>query len=437
MNKNNDLIIGKHKETDVKLRSSASSEPLDAPSNSLNLDFNGKTPSHSATGGLEFQKQPETGAAVPCDDKKTAKALHTAANFFGLHLIGNSALSLWITYNLAPLKQTQKVLHGLANVMTPVVEGWDKLKASVGLSKAASLSQEMRAALIKQSARSATETAVMCIAGSIILAPVMWWENNRPGIVNATDNFLHPEKKKKRAAEEAEAKKNGITLPPPAEEHEHKETLGNLIRARALALIPIFWIDGQIQGFNNSRIAAGKPNLDTFLWEKGAKIYDNMKPATRDGFINFFSSKGHNVESIQPLVREGLTKTVGTNASRMIAAEQFRMFSKEIYLTAIYTGFLYVLGKTPLIPWTLNKIGFTKKEEHHLENAVETDVGVNVLPFNDKPLPEETAAPSQQSFTSRIHPKSLLPVEPQGAYTQKLAAQELAGDAHMWDRSSL
>ena len=380
------------------------------------------------------------------DDKKFAKAFHTICNFVGLHMVGNSALSLFITYNIAPLKQTQQLIHGLADVVKPVISVWDSVwdkgVRALGLKKGIStLTATERAAQITQLSRSHTETAVMCIAGSIILLGVLPWENNRPAFVNWFDELIHPGKKAKIAAAKEEAKEHGIDIPPPPA--EHKETLWSLLKVRGLALVPIFAINGMIESFNNSRTALNKPDLDTFIWKKGAELYDNVKPSTRDSFINFFSRKGQTVESIQPLVRDKLIKSVGNNTSRMIAAEQFRMFSKEIYLTIIYTGLLYVLGKTPIIPWTLKKLGFNKKDEREIENAIETDVGVNVLPFNDTPPPKEEApaaeakeeARPEHSFASQTKPRASLLNEPQKLHTKKLAAQELHADAQSWDRS--
>lgn len=338
-------------------------------------------------------------SAAPAQDKKAARFALNAFNFLGLHWVGNSALSLWITYNLASKEGTQKVLHTIARGITPVVHGWEKAKASIGLNGLSKLSKEMRAAHINQTARSFTETAVMCLAGSIILVPVKKLEDHKTQIIDSIDGVIHPNREKPDASL--------VETKGGAQPEEHKETWTNLIRARVLALFPIFWLDNRIQAFNNTRSAQNLPNIDTAEWNMGAKLYDKMKPTTRERFINFFSRKGISKDSIQPLVIESLEKTVGSDTGRMIFAEQTRMFSKEVSLSLIYTGFLFILGKTPIVPYVMEKCGIkSKKDQTEMKHALNEDIGINA--FNGpESAPQEHCghAPPpipKPSFASRI-----------------------------------
>lgn len=336
-------------------------------------------------------KQTATTECEPKNDKKAAKLAFNAVNFLGLHWVGNSALSLWITYNIANKKPTQKFLHGLADAATPAVNGMEKIKSSIGLGNLNKLSKEMRELHIKQSARSFTETAVMCFAGSIILFPVKWLEDHRTQFVDKVDGWIHP------------SNKNQPKAATPVEE-EHKETWGNLIRSRVLALFPIFAIDNRIQSFNNIRASQNKPNLDTLEWNMGAKLYDNMKPSTRESFINFFSRKGISTDDIQPLVKSHLEQTVGKNPGKMVFAEQTRMFSKEVSLTLIYTGFLFLLGKTPLIPATMKMLGLSKKDDSKKDVPEAISQTANdIVSGSEKALEPERGKAG--SVASRLEPR--------------------------------
>lgn len=533
-----DLPIDKEHEHLKEPASAAATQDSDTPQNppktSVEPEKTTPDPIHkeTSTAPANAQGQPQP-MVLPTYPRTEAKHAFNAFNFLGLHWVGNSSLSLWITYNIVNRPGVQQFMHTLSKGITPIVEGYDKLKGAIGLSKLQNVSKEIRANQINQSARSMTEVACMCIAGSIILFPVKMLEDHHGQLTRWFDELIHPAHKRERLKLEAEAKEKG--LPKPVEPHDpnHRpETWTNLIRARALALVPIFWIDGQMEGWNNARAAKGLSNINTWEWELGTKAYQNMDAGWREKFVKFFSSKGIKLSKVQHLVRDHLLetvkapeelKTIGREMTqiqnkmvlnshdaalisasearlaqletqiveknlvkateRAIFAEQARLFSKEVSLTLIYTGFLFLLGKTNIVPWAMKKLGWSKKEEIGLTDAIETSVGnLDVLPFNNpdkihglsepsngqaqagnnshnknkipaaaaettpksspqgfqKDTQNTTESPDvpKEGFASRFkkHPNKTPATAPSELYTKKISSDELTSESKTWDR---
>lgn len=451
------------------------------------------------------QQPSQSAQTEPVADKKAGRFAFNFINFFGLHLVGNSGLSLVLTYYVVAREGTQKFLHGLAEGLAPVVNGYDKLKQAVGFEGLSKLSQKDREVRIGHSARSAVETLCMCIAGSIILFPVKIWENNKKPLVNFFDKWLHGGR-----TCETEDPKNA----PP----EHKETWWNLIRARFLALIPIFAIDATIQNFNsdvqkhnferNPNLTKKRSSIDTAIWSGSDKVYDKI-PSWRQKLVNFFASRDIRLSNVSYMVRDQLLETINGNeqlknisrqmsgiqsvmyhspnetvltagkkaleeltheiqkaphyaptlegrksgieylmkqfagenvmtagkkaiaefekqivdknlvkhAERAIFVEQGRMFSKEIYLTTIYTGFLFILAKTNILPWFMEKIGIkSKMDQEDFEHSLNVDVGLDA--FTIEP-PHPAAHISATPHSTRIKPKEPM-AAPESLHSAKI-----------------
>jgi len=467
------LDIGKHKEMVNPRDNPVPAEVLDASVAASNPKMDLPRSSHLSAGSslsaqpeaAKVQEQEKTALKPIRDPKKAGNLSFNLYNFLGLHWFGNSSLSLWITYNVMTKPKVSEGMHTMAKGLMPIAAGYYKVKSAAGLGK--TLLPAERILKVTKLARSWTEVACMTAAGSIILFPVKWSEDHRQGFVDFFDNLLHPAKKQKRAVAEVEAKAKGITLPPIEDVPHHKETWTNLIRARVLALFPIFAIDIGMENWNIVRAAAGKGNFDTAEWGWGKRAYENMNPASRERFVKFFSSKGIKLSGVQYMMRDKLLHFIGSpqelkdiskemadiqhhaalhpkdtaaitkgatriaelegkiassglmkGAEKAIFAEQARMFSKEVSLTLIYTGFLFVLGKTGLIPYVLDKIGIkSKKEQQELEHALKEDAGLDV--FDDDTV-DAGKTPAPHHFTDRIKPRDPARTPPELFYARKL-----------------
>lgn len=477
------------------------------------------TPAPQAKEATQPQAQPEEQPKPKKkDDRLAARLAFYFVNFFGLHLVGNSTLSLGITYNILPLPWVQKGIVGLAKIWKPVANVIDHVKTpfrsvfeatknKLGFAKveeviSAAEKELVRKRNVAHSARSFVETMSMCIAGCIVLFPVKGLENYREPILNFFDKLFHPFRK--RTPEEEKAVRE-------ARPHEENETWWNLIKTRFISLIPIFAIDAGIQAINNNAYEKPKDksrpyditinggNVDTFLWKTGAAVYDNKNNALnrflnkilpkdwRRTVINFFSFKDIDLTSIQAQTRTMVLKTTGatdlmqTNEDisrlqhliaenpekeleiqgwkkeiellnekfkadhfevvdpvrkkyipktelgkqmeRAVAAEQTRLFAKEIYLTAIYTGFLFVLGKTKLLPWMMEKVGLKKKESHDIEHGLEVNTGLP--PVGDGLAGKKFAAAKEKSagYSNSIKPRDKME-KPDALHAVKVATTD-------------
>ncbi len=409
--------------------------------------------------------QPAKQEAPNKKDKKEARFLFNAFNFFGLHWVGNSTLSLWIVYNLLPKKGPQALMEGLGRGFTPVWNLIDKAVSpvrnvfrAVFKTTPKILSELEHEERIAHSARSFVETLCMCIAGSVILFPVKILENNKEKILDKVDRWFHPGNYATDANRDEQAVK-------PAAQHEEKETWTNLIRARLVSLVPIFFIDNRIQQYNNIRFEKGLPNADSKEWQWGAKTFDKMSNKWRDRIVNFFSRKDVTIAKIQPLVRDRLLNTLDSppelhvvskqmgkiqeemkhhyndkpmlerlggelkalntellekyphlkkDVERAVFSEQTRLFLKEWGLTLVYTGFLFGFGKSKTGQRFLEFCHLKKKENPH---AAPADTAVTEV--NAAPVTEDTA----RKFTDTIQPRKPLLEAPEELHTDKLLSQ--------------
>jgi hypothetical protein len=339
-------------------------------------------------------------------EKKGALAAFHALNFGGIHVIMNSALSLWLTYNLLPTKPAQKAMEWMTKISMPINEAIGKVttplrKAFQGAAFK-EVSREEMLANVMHSSRSRVETAFMCIAGCIALFPVKWLEDGRHTFMNAVDNMLHPGR--------TQAEKNAAAL---TKEDVPKETWGNLIRARIVGLTAVFATDALQQRFNNW-LTYDKGNVDTAVWKWSARASEKMDTGLRSKIVNFFSRKNITLGGIQHKVRDDLLKTIDSpkelkdfsaqlkplqekiektadtavhaavhqevdrlsenfvkqhphlqpEIERAIFAEQGRlMITKEIFLTILCASFIYASAKAPFMARLMEKVGLKSKDE--------------------------------------------------------------------------
>jgi hypothetical protein len=405
---------------------------------------------------------------TPVNEKKGARAVFNAFNYLGLNWIGNSTLSLLITYAVLPTNLAQGVKKLGGELLKPAVVFWDKAKGLVGKAELEGLSNEARELRLKGSARSATEILCMVAAGFIVLPFIKAMEDHKEWWINKIDGWLHPSKKHEHKEPLPETK---------------KETWGNLIKSRLIALGIIFGIDHQIQVFNNKRLEKGLGNVDTVEWGLGTKLFKALPDSVRDRIVKIFSpSKGVSIESIQPDMQERLllhvnghhpelqamTKRLGQlhqqihenpkldeiqwwqwkkrrsiieelgeavkpereqllekinknpefkkTIEHAMFAEQTRLLSKEVSMTLIYTGLLFAFAKMKVFSRLMEKCGLKpKREEHAVPPAAAA-----AAPFGDSYEPQEAAKPGH---SERIAPREKAVSEPKSRFTQRLAAE--------------
>ena len=249
------------------------------------------------------------------DPKKSANRVFNIINYIGFGWIANSTLSLIITYNILPGDFAQQIIKGAEkNLMLPIVKAWDSLKASVKLGKAfddlSEAEKFIKNKSITNSARSMAEICCMFIAGCIVLIPMKVMEDHKKWWVDKFDQFIPGKKARDAKAAAIDAQQPEKSQEAEVEPKAKRQTWGKLLAARVVGMAAVLGVDGTLQAFNNSRDAKGLGNLDTAEWKTGSWLYDKLPTKFRDSLLNFFARKNANVDSIQPLVRQGIIDSV-------------------------------------------------------------------------------------------------------------------------------
>jgi len=406
-------------------------------------------------------------------DKKAARLAFHAVNLVGLHMIFNSTVSLLIAYNLLPTKFAQRQIKALATspfghaadkIFSLPAKGIDAVLKMGGVKVEKKVLTETEKMLeMRHSARSSVETAFMCIAGFFALAPVKYMEDHRAEFLNSADNMFHPGR--------SEAEKAAVALKP---EDEPKETWGNLLRARFVALAAVFSVDRMQQHINNW-MTYERGNIDTVAWKFGAKTFDNMNPKLREGIINFFDRKHVGAAGVQEMIRAPLLDAIDApkelrdatkklkhmrdelkanyndvtfrenkkaeirifsekieknpafkeDIQKVVFAEQSRLvLTKELWLTFVMSVVIYTAAKAPFMAKFFEKIGMGKKEAAKPETppAPTLESVTSTVEVREK---EPDGEITTQKQTINITPREKSQKPPQ-RYTQKLSAEENA-----------
>jgi hypothetical protein len=445
-------------------------------------------PPEAKAAPAEAQPTPEHSKAA--DDarhhKPGARTAFHLTNFLGLHMIFNSTTSVLIAYNLLTMNFAKKMITGLgdslvgkaayhvfsapAKVMTAGMKLFSP-KFRETLEKQPVLNEAEKLIQRRHSARSAVETAFMCIAGFIALWPVKYMEDHRVGFLNKVDNWLHPGRSKEE--------KENLAL---RETDEPKETWTNLLRARFVALAAVFSVDAIQQNINSIiGYAKGTRNLDTMAWHFGAKISDTMDKhpgsttsKVRSWLVNFFDRKGVKLNNVQEMMRdhllehidspqalkdasarlkvlshekelhhtnealvskldaeiksinEGLKKTHPKELERIIFAEQSRLlFTKELWLTTVMSIVIYTAAKAPFMAKFFEKVGLKHKGHNEKDQGTFTLPSGVQIPMdgvgNDGLVP-----PEQTQWSNRVSKKQQAAIKPEPKTSFQAALMEQA-----------
>jgi len=438
-----------------------------------------ETPKHNAPATDSTIEEIAANAGIaarkPVDphDKKAARLAFHAVNLVGLHMIFNSTVSLLIAYNLLPTKFAQRQIKALATspfghaadkLFSLPAKGIDAVLKLGGVKLNPKVLTETEKMLeMRHSARSSVETAFMCIAGFFALAPVKYMEDHRAQFLNTVDNWLHPNR--------SEAEKKAAELKP---DDEPKETWGNLLRARFIALAAVFSVD-RIQQHINNWMTYERGNIDTVAWKFGAKTFDNMNHKLREGIINFFDRKHVGAAGVQEMIRAPLLHAIDApqelhdataklkqmrdelkanyhdvtfrenqkakirifaekieknpafkeDIQKVVFAEQSRLvLTKELWLTFVMSVVIYTAAKAPFMAKFFEKIGMGKKETAKAEpqTAPTLESVTSTVEVQEK---EPDGELTTQKQTIKITPREK-PQKPQPRYTQKLSSEEKA-----------
>lgn len=416
------------------------------------------------------QNTPEANQLISTpNDKKFANRTFNLLTYLGFGWVANSSLSLWITYHLMPTEGAQRFIKTLENGFEKIIGG---AVAVFGNGKTTSRNHLK---YVGEKARSATEICCMMIAGSIILLPMKLMEDHKEAIVNKIDRWWNKDKYRNSENDEC-------AIPQPVKD---KQTWGKLLWARIVGMGMVLGIDQLIEASNNRRFDKGLQNIDSTEWKMGNAFYDKMPTRTRDGLINFFSSKKAGMESIQPRVRKRLLETINAPAGmtkvaedlihlhekmdgvrydstlsttmrknsldalakeqeallntfkatpelreiskRAVMAEQTRLFSKEVSLTLVMAGLIYGLSKTGIVSSILSACGLkradAKNEESFLLSDTSPASGISVRhqPVNGKCHPPDKPTPKPKEATIKQREK-ITPATTTG-YMKKIASE--------------
>jgi|GEM_PF-2558009 len=363
-------------------------------------------------------------AGLPKRDKTSGTKAFDFLNYFGLGFAVNSALSLFITYNVMPTKGAQNFVGGLTKGLTPIAHGWHGVKKMVGLGKA--IAEEERKLHIHESARSAAEIMCMCIAGFVVLVPMGLMEMKKKWFVHKVDEFQNKDYHKA-------IKEKGLEAEPLPVDHEPKQSWGRLLSARMGGVATVIGIDAGLQMFNNKRHSQGKWNLDTAEWKLGSGLYDLLPKGVTERFVRFFSArKTADLSGIQKPILERLEQTVGHDPKRMMFAEQSRLFSKELSLTLVMAGVVYSLAKTGVMSKILSKFGLKKESEQKeaIDNMMRevplvpvTEGKIDIPDKYVEPESQPQAQADPSKFTEKYaRLREIHAPKPQESFAKKVAA---------------
>jgi hypothetical protein len=402
-------------------------------------------------------------------NKKIAYAAFHLTNFLGFHVLFNSTVSLFIAYNLLPTKPAKATMDFMAKLAAPVQSMFSKITTPlfkfVRGNAYTPLTEEELTAKIAHSARSRVETAFMCIAGFLALAPVKMLEDHRAEFMNFVDHVVHPFRSK--------AERKAKEIKP---EETPKETWGNLIRARIVGLAVVFGADALQQRFNNF-LTYEKGNIDTAVWKWGAKTFDKMPERTRDKFVNFFTRKKIELSGIQSDMLPHLLRTIDgheklhevgeqisklqeqikktpdkasqaqfkdkidtvmknfhaenpelkSQVERAIFAEQSRLLiTKELFLTLLISTVIYICAKTPVAHRALEKVRLKKPGDAPTDTPYDSFSAANIIAHTNGSHRKHAEHTGRK--TSKIVRKEKITPQAAEGFTQKIYNEaELAG----------
>jgi hypothetical protein len=252
-----------------------------------------------------------------------------AGIYYLLGFVGNSGLSIGITYLLNPREWVKNLKKPAAEAMEKVLKGFSKDPLRM--------------------AHRTVEIGFMMIAGTILTAAMVplvkrreriaYWINQKLG----TDKDVLPD----HLVKQPEPR----TLEEKIEQEINKRvnkqhSSGDLWSARWTALaVPLFG-EMALSNWNSKREKAGQWSVDTKIVEGGTKLYDKVlsKKSWVDKLSRFFEKHGASMEEMQKNAPENYKVLAGIenklhpgelNKSRMMIADQSRMLSKEVGWTII------------------------------------------------------------------------------------------------------
>lgn len=338
-------------------------------------------------------------------------------NNYGLNWFANSALSLFITYNVMPTKFGDKMKTGAGKVTTPLVMGYHKLKSRI-----TKKALDVNADHIEASKRSAAEILCMAISGCIIL-PFMkhvddhkreyveWmndikvkWFGGKPSNGNGTNGT-----------------KDGV---PPGEFQEEKQGWGKLLFSRAMALIAVLVGDQIVQNRNNSK-PDSPLNTDKASWKLGGWLYEKLPTKFTNWVVDFVGRKGKG--DIQKEVRPHIDATLkGAINNKKVFAEQARLVQKDVGWTLALAMMMHAMSKINFVSFFRDLFGMKDKD-------IPPELQLPAPEKKEEPstYPAEEAPPAGK-FVHKVPSKATVPstlAERQaGSFQETLARQaEAAG----------
>jgi hypothetical protein len=266
-----------------------------------------------------------------------------AVIYKGLGFVGNSTLSVGVTYWVNPTKGAK----------------WAREKSLIGAQRL------LKDFLPQPAINNAVDIGFMLIAGTIltaVMAPLVnrrekiaYWINQKAG----KDADVLPDKDRTYA--------KPATLEDKIEQELNKrvnynQTSKDLWKARWSGIwLPVFG-DMALGKWSANREAAGKWSVDTVSWKVGQRLYDDVLPKEKVNTLgNFFKRHGAGIEDVKAnnrqiydrlqkvelehekhntLVKGRKAADTPTSDDRMMIADQTRLLGKEVGWTIILAEFV-------------------------------------------------------------------------------------------------
>lgn len=359
---------------------------------------------------------PETNGKPPRVEGTFGEKVVNTFNNYGLNWVGNSALSLLITYNVMPTKWGDRMKSGAGKVTTPLVNGYYKLKSLV-----TGNGHKTNTKSIEASKRSAAEILCMAISGCIILPFMKYVDDHKREMVEWVNNKWPGSKPTNGTAGNGTAGNGTADGVPPGEFQEEKQGWGKLLISRATALAAVLVGDQIVQGLNNTH-PESRLNTDRASWKLGGWLYEKLPTKFTTWVVDFVGRKGKG--EIQTELMPHMKNTLaGASQRKMVFAEQARLVQKDVGWTLALAMMMHAMSK----------INFMGNKDKDIPEALKTpaqEKKASPAPAEETYPPEEKAPKGQ--FTEKLAPKTTVPStlaeRPAGSFQETLARHaEAAG----------
>ena len=406
MTKSNGLDVKKEPETATMTPSAETVATSSNPSQAAVAPTPQKVPDTSLNAQKTPEKEPEKAPQAEPDKKpfvSAGKTIHNEITYRGIDWLVNSAVGISFAYWSSRTHSGQKyftkpVTNFFKTILKPVMKSEQSLE---------------------EGAKWGTMFASIMAGGTTIIPVMMAMENktNKKGIIKWLDEKWY--------GKEAVANNPQFEESYKAIDNEPHKSFAIGMASRFAALAPLI------------AMSVYSPTNKVLI----KHVYDPI--GTGSKWVAKKVGIKPSAEMLDPL--KGALEHIEGDPNipkRMMSNWDFlhRTIGFDLGLTFLYS-FLHEVAYKGLAKMGVKETdNDTQKGQQFTPSGIQITSPASIAPEIDliehsSPLMEKV--PAQQSFASKVKPKTNMLAEPSGLHTERLVTKELAEDAHVWDRANL